>query len=122
MQIPLRIHFHSLDPSDAMSEAIRKEVDELEKKCDNIIGCEATVERISHHHRKGDHFAVHINLTLPHHSITVAHDPAKDFGDPDAYLSIRKAFRDARDQLEDHMHKLRDVRRHSGGSAEGLTE
>jgi ribosomal subunit interface protein len=108
MQTPLRIRFQGLDPSEALEEAARKGIEKLEQFFDRIIGCEIAVERVTHRHRKGDHFLVRITLSVPGESLTVGHDSQAREPNKDVYLAMRDAFRQARRQLGVHAQKRED--------------
>lgn len=113
MQIPLRVTFHGVPPSEAMEARIRTEVATLERFHDRIVGCHVTVEAPPGHHRKGGLWVIHVVLSVPGEDIAITRDAGVDHGHEDPFVAIRDAFAAARRRLEDRVRRSRgDVKSH----------
>jgi len=102
MQIPLEIDYRNLEPTPALTAAIRKKTDKLEQFYDRITGCHVTLEAPHRHHHQGKQYQVHIRLTLPGKVLAVRHASGQQAHE-DAYVAIRDAFAAAQRQLEDYV-------------------
>jgi len=114
MESPLQITFHQLDSSPALEQAIRQQVDELERFCDRIISCRVVVERRDLRHVHGNLFDVRVDLTVPGREIVVGRDSRRNQANEDPYVAVRDAFHAARRRLEDYARTQRgDVKLHA---------
>lgn len=120
MELPLRITYRGLKPSDELSRLIHKEAGKLDQFFDRIVSCRVTVEREQHHIRSGAPFRVHIDLTVPGTELAIdtgrslqpaAADEEKpmrrksaevDAVHKDAALTVRDAFRRAKRRIQDY--------------------
>lgn len=102
MEKPVKIAYHRLSPSDAVSDLVRQKVARLERYFDRITGCSVTLEVPGHRHRHGKHFRVRIELAVPGERLVVGRDPAQTKTHEDLVAAINAAFQEARRQLEDH--------------------
>ena len=102
MQRPLQITFRNMKTSEAVEARIRKNVEKLEKSCDNLLGCRVVVEAPHAHHQKGGLYHTRIDLTIPAETIVVNREPDLHKGSTDVYVSIRDAFTAAERQLHKH--------------------
>lgn len=108
MQRPLDITFRDMTPSAAVEAAIERWAARLEHRYGRIQGCTVVVEQPHHHHRQGNRFHVHVELTVPGREIA-----SRGAEHENAYVAIAEAFRAARRQLQDHARIQRgDVKRH----------
>lgn len=112
MSIPLDLTFRDMEPSDAVTAAIRTSLDQLGAHCDKIQRCEVVVERPHHSKRHGQPFHVRIELAVPERVISVAHDPGDEAAHGNVYTAIHDAFHAARRQVDDHMQILRGHVKH----------
>ena len=109
MQLPLQITFRNMDPSDAISDAIKKKAEKLEGYTDHITSCHVVIETPHRHHHQGRVHHVKLHVTLPGHEINIDRDPER--GDhEDVYVSIRDAFEAAARQLKDFTSKRAEHR------------
>ena len=114
MQVPLQIHFQSMDPSEAMEARVRERVARLEKLIDTIISCRVTLEA-PHKQPHRSHVAIAININVPGKEINVKREQRRHETRSDAYQVIRIAFDIAERQLEDYLRISRhDVKTHDG--------
>ena len=107
MQFPLQITFRHMDASPAVEAAIRKRAEKLERFSDRITACRVVVEAPHHHQRKGNLYAIRIDLSVPGDEIPVTHSGPENQAHEDIYVAIRDAFNTASRLLEDHVRKLR---------------
>jgi ribosomal subunit interface protein len=107
MKIQPQVSFHDIAPSDAMRAAVAARVAELEQFCADITHCRVAIESPHRHHRKGRHFRVRIDLTVPDEQIVVGRNPSEHGAHEDVYVAIRDAFDAARRQLQDFVRRRR---------------
>lgn len=103
MQIPMKITFHGLDPSDALEQSIRECAAKLDSIYPRIQRCDVAIE--TPHQRGGLQYHVRIDITVPNGEIVVSHDPGPNEAHKDPTLAIRDSFRAARRQLEDYVRR-----------------
>jgi ribosome-associated translation inhibitor RaiA/cold shock CspA family protein len=104
MESPLEIVFHNLPPSPAMETEIRSRVAKLEKLYPRLTGCRVSVEALHKQHRRGNVYEVHVEMILPGGELVVSrepHRPKERYASPDAYTSLRDAFKAAESQLKE---------------------
>lgn len=109
MQSPLQISFHGIAHSNALYEAIREKAGKLERYYDRITSCRVVLELHAHHQRKGNQYAVRIDLKVPGEELAVTHEHGEDL-----QAALRDAFDAARRRLEDYVRRRRgDVKHHT---------
>jgi ribosomal subunit interface protein len=108
MQVPLRITFHDMPPSEFIENRIREKADKLARFSERIIDCHVTVEMPHRHHHKGVVYRVNVDLRLPKGEIVANRSPDADHSHEDVYVAIRDAFDAATRQLESLVQKQRD--------------
>ena len=108
MELPLQISLHGIAHSSALYDAIREKATKLERYYNHIMSCRVVLELAARHQRKGQQYAVHIDLKVPGGEIAVTHAH-----DEDLQVALREAFDAARRRLEDYARKQRgDVKQH----------
>jgi len=113
MQVPLRIAFQDMDPSDAVEARIRERAEALDKLFPDIVSCRVAVKTSGARHRHGKLYHLNIELTLPAREIVVKRDPPAHHAHEDIMVAVRDGFDAARRQLEDYARKVRvDVKMH----------
>lgn len=108
MQQSLQITFKNFTPSDAVEQVVRKKVHKLEQFCDHIVGCHVVLEMEHHRHRKGNHFAVRLDIQVPGGELAVTAPHHDDPAHADIYVAVRDAFDAAQRQLQDYMNVRRE--------------
>jgi len=137
--VPIQLGFRNMEPSPAVAARIEAEVQKLRRYCPDIVGCRVIVESLHQHHRRGQHFQIHIELWVPGSEIAVCHEPparqvlnnagAKsaskrtevDAPHKDAYVAIRDAFAAARRRLQDRVGRRQTARVRGGSVRAGAT-
>jgi cold shock CspA family protein len=116
MQIPLKVSFQGMDPSEPLENSVREWAAKLDSVYPRILRCEVAVVSPHRSKRQGREFHVRIDLTVPDGEIVVSRDPGPNKAHEDPYVAIRDSFRAARRQLEDHVsrHLRGDVKTHTG--------
>jgi cold shock CspA family protein/ribosome-associated translation inhibitor RaiA len=101
MKIPLQISFENAEPSEAVREAIKHEVERLEKYRHDVTGCRVAVVAPSSKHRHGGVYRVNIWVTIPpRENIVVSHQPCDDQSHVHVEVAIKDAFATARRQID----------------------
>lgn len=102
MQTPLQVTFRNIEKSEAVEARIRERVEKLGHFYDGIIGCRVVVEELHQHHRKGNHFHVRVEVSVPDAELVASHEPDEHHRYTDVYIAIRDAFDAVGRQLEDY--------------------
>ncbi len=114
MSIPLDLTFRDMEPSPAVTTAVRASLDRLGAHCDRIQRCEVVIERPHHSKRHGQPLHVRLELSVPDRVISVVRDPGDEAAHTNVYTAIHDAFHAARRQVDDYMQILRgEVKRHA---------
>lgn len=105
MQIPLKINFRHMEPSEALEEKIREKAHKLEQFSQHITSCRVTIDLEHKHHHQGKLFSVKLDITVPGKEIVIDRHPGKHHAHEDVYVALRDAFDAAKRQLEDYVRK-----------------
>ena len=135
----MQIAFRHMEPSEAVTARIRKEVDKLHEFFPRITSCRVVVEAPHRHHKWGELFHVRIELGVPGNVIVVSNEPSSHAHlshdeesalkkhieihpeHKDINVAIRDAFSSARRQLQDYVRRLRgDVKSHLPAEDKGV--
>lgn len=106
MQTPVKVAYHHVSPSPAVTDIVKEKVRKLEQFFDRITACEVTLEAPDRHHRQGRHFRVRIEMHVPGERLVVGRDPKASRDHQDLYAAIQSAFREARRLLQDHANRF----------------
>jgi ribosomal subunit interface protein len=101
------VRFVGMEPSEALAAAVLDKSAKLDRFHPSIMSCHATVELAHKHRRQGRPFAVHLEVGLPSHDLTVNRVEHED-----PYVAVRDAFDDMKRRLEDKVRRLRGEERH----------
>jgi len=120
MTLPLQITFKNMESSAEVEDWILEEAYKLETFYHRIMGCRVTVQTPHRHHKKGTHYNVRIDLTVPGGELVIKREPTlrtrlrqlgesqlkkeSDVGGPkkNLHLAIHDAFRAAARRLQDY--------------------
>ena len=97
MAAQLQITVRDMPHSAVLESRIRQKAAGLERVHPRITAFHVTLEAPHHHHRKGSHFCVKLDVKLPGAEIVVTRDH-----DQDIYVALRDACQAARRQLIEH--------------------
>ena len=119
----IQIVFHSIDQTDALTEAVAKRIDKLERYCDQIINGRVVLDSPHNHHHKGKVYSVSIEIHTPQIEVRVNQDQHDKQAHEDLYVAIRDAFNVAERQLRsvDKKHRATPVHELSVGELAGET-
>lgn len=113
MQRPVRITWKGIDPIAAAEQDIQERVENLERRFPNLQRCHVVVERPHHHHRQGALYQVHLDLTVPDHTLVADRHPDQHHAHEDLHVAIRDAFDALQRRLQDYARKVqRQTRQH----------
>jgi len=136
MNLPLTVAFRDVTPSDWIEADIRKRADKLETYCRHMTSCRVVVDIPHRHHRSGNCFTIHVDMTVPGEEIAVTHGSnvygvARNLDEyeggktdiketrKDLRLVIKEVFDVARRRLQEYARRHRlEVKRH-GDSPRG---
>ena len=111
MNVPLKITFLGIAPSEAVEARIRHRAAELDQFSPLVQRCEVWVDAPHGHHRKGYLYNVRIRATVSGEVLEIDRQPDEE----DVYVAIRDAFDALRRRVEDHLRKTRgEIKRHAG--------
>jgi len=102
MKLPLQIAVRNTSLSKGAKEEIREKAAKLDSQYDQIIRCRVMVDRPHRHQKKGQHYDVRIDLTVPGAEWTIRSEPNEDL-----LAAIRDSFDAARRQLDDFSQRRR---------------
>ena len=105
METLLQVTFRNINRSEALEAKIRERTERLERHFDRIIGCRVAVEEVSTRHRKGSHFQVRIDVTVPGTELVAGHDRQEHHAYTDVYVALRDAFDAVDRQLQDYVQR-----------------
>jgi ribosomal subunit interface protein len=99
--VKVQITFRNLDRSPALEAAAREHAGRLEKFHDRIVSCRVVIEARHKHHRRGNHFHVSVDVTVPGAELVASREPDAHHAYTDVRVAMRDAFDSMRRQLED---------------------
>lgn len=108
MQIPAKISFLNLDPSDALRARINEKIAKINFRYPDILGFHVIVEAAHRHQQKGRLYSVRIDATLPGSELVVSHHPGKN---PRKHDKVFAAMNNAFVAIERQLSRSKDVRR-----------
>lgn len=109
MQVPVRVVFQNMEPSEALHNRILEKLDKLEHLHSRLVSCSVVVECAHRHQQQGRHYEVRIDLTLPGAELAASHHSAKT---PARHEDPYAAMNDAFSALEKQLLHYKDAQRH----------
>lgn len=106
MQTQPQISFQGISHSDAIEQAIRDRIDELEKFHSGIIACRVVVDSPHRTRNKGKIYEIRIDVSVPGKDVVISREAGFDHAHEDIYVAIRDSFDAARRGLEDQVRKM----------------
>ncbi len=102
MQLPIQVVLKDVLQPAAVQEEVIRAADAMERFHDRITSCRVAVTNPDARHRSGGLFDVHISLRVPGHGdIEVSRRAADRAEREHLNVALRKAFAQARRQLQD---------------------
>jgi len=118
----IQIVFHSIDQTDALTEAVTKRIEKLSRYCDQIINGRVVLDSPHNHHHKGKVYSVSIEIHTPQIEVRVNQEQHDKQSHEDLYVAIRDAFNVAERQLRSVDKKHRATPIHELNAAELVGE
>ncbi len=103
----LQITFKDLPASETVEEKIRGAAAKLERFHGEIISCRAVVSASQLRHRKGSHYHLRLDVSVPGRKLVVNHKPGDETTHTDILVAIRDAFSAMERMLRDHSQQRR---------------
>lgn len=108
MQVPVHVTLKKVPQPAAAREEILKAASALGRFHGRVTGCSVSVVNPDARHRTGGLYDVHVVLTVPGHRDIVVSRRAEDQPEREHLsVSLRKAFAQARRQLQDAVRQMR---------------
>ena len=95
----IQVVFLNIDQSDALTDAVNKRIEKLERFCSEIIGGRVVLDSPHNNHHKGRVYSVGIEVHTPQLEVRVNQDQHDNHAHEDLYVAIRDAFNAAERQL-----------------------
>ena len=95
-----QIVYHNIDQTEAISDAVQKRIDKLERYCDQIINGRVVLDSPHNNHQKGKVYSVTLEIHTPALEVRVNQDQHDNHAHEDLYVAIRDAFNVAERQLK----------------------
>ena len=118
----IQIVFHSIDQTDALTEAVTKRIEKLSRFCDQIINGRVVLDSPHNHHHKGKVYSVSTEIHTPQIEVRVNQEQHDKQSHEDLYVAIRDAFNVAERQLRSVDKKHRATPIHELSAAEPVGE
>lgn len=107
MSVPLEIHFHGLDKSDAVETRVREKFAKLERHFDRITSARVVIEAPHRNPEKVKVIQVKIEVSVPGGKpIIVKHEREAAHAHEDVLLALRDAFEVATRQVDATAEKI----------------
>ncbi|MEO7163874.1 MAG: HPF/RaiA family ribosome-associated protein, partial [Bdellovibrionia bacterium] len=120
MEVPLRLTFKNLDPSNAVASHVRELLDRLAKFYPRIVSCLVIIEVPHRNHQKGNLFLIHIILNIPGGELAIKQHQKLAVANQDIYVAIHEAFDRAKRGLDEHNQiQNRQIKKHSSPYSRG---
>ncbi len=105
----VQLTYRHCEPSEALSQAIREQFEDLQRFYARVTGAHVIIEHPSKHHRHGQsaYFHVRIELSVPGERLVVSREPMREEAE-DPFVAVSDAFEAARRQLQDFARRQRD--------------
>ncbi len=100
MSNEFQIVFHNIDQSDAVTDAVNKRIEKLERYCDQIITGRVVLDSPHNNHHKGKVYSVSLEFHTPQKEVRVNQEQHDNHAHEDLYVAIRDAFNAAERQLK----------------------
>jgi len=94
-----QIVFHNIEQSDALTDAVQKRINKLERYCDQIITGRVVLDSPHNNHHKGKVYSVGLEIHTSTKEVRVNQDQHDNHAHEDLYVAIRDAFNAAERQL-----------------------
>ena len=95
-----QVVYHNIDQTEAISDAVQKRIDKLERYCDQIINGRVVLDSPHNNHHKGKVYSVTLEIHTPTLEVRVNQDQHDNHAHEDLYVAIRDAVNVAERQFK----------------------
>ena len=115
MQLPLEVHFHNMDHSDALHDRAREAAAKLEQACPQLQSCRVFIEAAHYRKGTGNMYEVRIDMRVPRHEVAVhLTQNEDDTKNEDAHALLSRTFKLAEKRLRATLDKQMDKKKGRG--------
>ncbi len=107
-----QVVFHNIDQTAALTDAVQKRINKLERFCDQIITGRVVLDSPHNNHHKGRVYSVGLEIHTPSKEVRVNQEQHDNHAHEDLYVAIRDAFDVAERQLKSVEKKHRKIPPH----------
>ncbi len=107
-----QVVFHNIDQTAALTDAVQKRINKLERFCDQIITGRVVLDSPHNNHHKGKVYSVGLEIHTPSKEVRVNQEQHDNHAHEDLYVAIRDAFDVAERQLKSVGKKHRKIPPH----------
>jgi ribosome-associated translation inhibitor RaiA len=126
MNMPIEIHFHGIEKSEAVEQRVRDKVAKLQKYFERMTSCRVGIEVPQRTAQKPKVYQIKIEIGVPRRApIVISHERKGSHANEELVLAIRDAFEAARRKVDGmaakigERSKLERGRRRPGPNAAG---
>jgi cold shock CspA family protein len=94
-----------MERSPALEATVIDRASRLDRFAQHIMSCRVVVEPAGRHHKHGNQFEIHIDVTLPEGEVASTREPSEHKEYKDIEIAIRDAFDAVTRQLEDYVRR-----------------
>ncbi len=109
-----QVVFHNIDQTAALTDAVQKRINKLERFCDHILTGRVVLDSPHNNHHKGKVYSVGLEIHTPSKEVRVNQEQHDNHAHEDLYVAIRDAFDVAERQLKSVDKKHRKIPPHKG--------
>jgi cold shock CspA family protein/ribosome-associated translation inhibitor RaiA len=107
MIMPLQITFKDLPVDPKVEDKIREAAERLDRFSSEIMSCRAVVSAIQMRQRKGQHYHVRLDVSVPGKELVVNREPGDDTTHTDVLVALRDSFSSMERMLRDYSQQRR---------------
>lgn len=104
-----QVVFHNIDQTAALTDAVQKRINKLQRFCDQIITGRVVLDSPHNNHHKGRVYSVGLEIHTPSKEVRVNQEQHDNHAHEDLYVAIRDAFDVAERQLRSVEKKHRKI-------------
>jgi ribosomal subunit interface protein len=121
MNVQPHVVFRGMASSPSLTSRLDEGIAALEQYSNDLVSCHVAVEKLNHHHRNGEHFHVHLELTVPGTVLVVGRNPIENTNNEDPMAAVNAAFATLERQLREHERQRQGHVKHHEAPSEELS-
>jgi ribosome-associated translation inhibitor RaiA len=99
----LQVSFRNVAHSDTTERLVIQKASKLARFSKQIISCRVVLELPHRHHHRGNHYNVHIGVSVPGREIVITRDSTDSKNHENLNLALIDAFEAAERQLDEYV-------------------